>query len=115
MAEHGYGGQGQGRQDEYYNMENRPGRTPSPGHPLAGYQMDSAPSPAAHGLAGYQTDNSPYGRPSGTPAPNLEIPMGPGRQASSDRLQAQPTVSCLSTVYCSLTLLTLARSTLSRT
>lgn len=73
MAEHG---QGQGRQDEYYNMDDRPGRTPSPGHPLAGYQMD----------------NSPYGRPGASPGPNLEIPMGPGRQASSDRLQAQPTV-----------------------
>ena len=92
MTEHG---QGQGRQDEYYNMDNRPGRTPSPGHPLAGYQMENTTSPA-HPLAGYQADNSPYGRPAQSPGPNLEIPMGPGRQASSDRLQAQPTVSLFS-------------------
>lgn len=85
MTDHGHAGQGQGRQDEYYDMQNHPGRTPSPGHPLAGYQMDNTPA--------YQTDNSPYGRPAQSPGPNLEIPMGPGRQASSDRLQAQPTVS----------------------
>ncbi|KAK0108309.1 Chitin synthase, class 1 [Cadophora gregata] len=75
---------GQGQQDDYYNMNNLPnsGRTPSPGHPLhQGYQLEDA---------------SPYGRPSGSPAPgrhNLEIPMGPGRQTPSDRLQAQPTYS----------------------
>ncbi|CAG8980952.1 hypothetical protein HYALB_00003811 [Hymenoscyphus albidus] len=74
---------GQGRQDEYYDMQNHPGRTPSPGDPRHhGYQLeDSAP------LYG--------GRPAGSPAPqNLEIPMGPGRYGTpSDRLQAQPTYS----------------------
>ncbi|KAE9378105.1 glycosyltransferase family 2 protein [Stipitochalara longipes BDJ] len=63
-------------------MNNRPGRTPSPGHPVnQGYQLEDA---------------APYGRPAGSPGPgrhNLEIPMGPGRYTPSDRLQAQPTYS----------------------
>jgi chitin synthase len=63
-------------------MQSRPGRSPSPGHPLQqGYQLE---------------DSSPYGRPGGSPGPgrhNLEIPMGPGRHNPSDQLQAQPTVS----------------------
>jgi len=64
-------------------MSNRPGpgRSPSPGHPLQGYQLE---------------DNSPYGRHAASPGPgrpNLEIPMGPGRHTPSDQLQAQPTVS----------------------
>ncbi|KAK2625023.1 hypothetical protein QTJ16_005392 [Diplocarpon rosae] len=71
---------GQGQQDDYYNMNQHPGRTPSPGHPLQhGYQLEDA---------------NPYGR--GSPAPsrhNIEIPMGPGRQTPSDRLLAQPTYS----------------------
>jgi chitin synthase len=66
-------------------MNNRPGRTPSPGHPVnQGYQLE---------------DTGPYGRPGGSPGPgrhNLEIPMGPGRHTPSDRLQAQPTVSLYS-------------------
>ncbi|KAF8852159.1 chitin synthase 1 [Acephala macrosclerotiorum] len=71
---------GQGQQDDYYNMSNLPGRTPSPGHPLhQGYQLEDA---------------SPYGRPGGSPSRhNLEIPMGPGRHTPSDQLQAQPTYS----------------------
>ncbi|KUJ11808.1 chitin synthase I [Mollisia scopiformis] len=72
---------GQGQQDDYYNMNSLPGRTPSPGHPLhQGYQLEDA---------------SPYGRPGGgSPSRhNLEIPMGPGRNTPSDRLQAQPTYS----------------------
>ncbi|KAI9048597.1 hypothetical protein LZ554_007430 [Drepanopeziza brunnea f. sp. 'monogermtubi'] len=77
---------GQGRQDDYFSMNNRsnnPGRTPSPGHPAQhGYQLEDA---------------SPYGRPGGSPAGpyqhNLEIPMGPGRQTPSDQLLAQPTYS----------------------
>jgi chitin synthase len=72
-------GQGQVHDEYYMNDMSRPGRTPSPGHPMTqGYQLE---------------DN--YGR--GSPAPgrtNLEIPMGPGRYGTpSDRLQAQPTYS----------------------
>lgn len=52
-----------------------PGRTPSPGHPLAGYQLE---------------DN--YGSHAGP----LEIPMGPNigthPAASGDRLPLQPSV-----------------------
>ncbi|KAG9239628.1 chitin synthase 1 [Amylocarpus encephaloides] len=63
-------------------MQNRPGRTPSPGDPrMHGYQLE---------------DPAHYGRPGGSPAPgghNLEIPMGPGRYTPSDQLQAQPTYS----------------------
>lgn len=59
-------------------MDNRPGRSPSPGHPLRqGYQLEDP--------------NSPYGRQ--PTVPNLEIPMGPRVHTPSDRLQAQPTVS----------------------
>ena len=54
------------------------GRTPSPGHPLQGYQLeDTAYHPA---------------RPPPIPLGGaLEIPTGPG--TPSDRLAAQPTVS----------------------
>ena len=55
-----------------------PGRTPSPGHPLAGYQLE---------------DN--YGSHAGP----LEIPMGPNMihpAASGDRLPLQPSVGALS-------------------
>ncbi|RFU30957.1 hypothetical protein B7463_g5381, partial [Scytalidium lignicola] len=64
-------------QDEYYDMDNRPGRSPSPGHPLH---------------QGYQLDDSPYGRPP-PGASNIQIPMGPRVHTPSDRLQAQPTYS----------------------
>ncbi|KAH8602247.1 chitin synthase 2 [Bisporella sp. PMI_857] len=68
--DHGQGG----HQDDYYNMDNRPGRSPSPGQPLQ---------------QGYQLEDGPYSRQQ-----NLEIPMGPGRMGTpSDRLQAQPTYS----------------------
>lgn len=72
-----------GQDDDYFNsptMDPQAGRTPSPGHPLNhGYQLEE-PAP-------------PYGRPSGSPGPGrLDIPMGPGRYMSSDRLQSQPTV-----------------------
>ncbi|KAE8448115.1 hypothetical protein EG329_009880 [Mollisiaceae sp. DMI_Dod_QoI] len=60
-------------------MNNLPGRTPSPGHPLQGYQLEDA---------------SPYGRQGASPSRhNLEIPMGPGRHTPSDQLQAQPSYS----------------------
>ena len=51
----------------------RPGRTPSPGHPLAGYQLDN------------------YSQSQAGP---LEIPMGPGPGPGtpSDRLALQPSV-----------------------
>ena len=64
------------------DMNQHPGRTPSPGHPMN---------------QGYQLEDAPYGRGSPAPGrPNLEIPMGPGRYGTpSDRLQAQPTVSWL--------------------
>lgn len=59
-------------------MNERQGRTPSPGHPLQqGYHHE---------------DTGPYGRPAQSPG-NLEIPMGPGRHTPSDRLQPQPSYS----------------------
>lgn len=67
----------QGHNNDYYNMNERQGRTPSPGHPLQqGYHHE---------------DTGPYGRPAQSPG-NLEIPMGPGRHTPSDRLQPQPSV-----------------------
>ncbi|MCJ1287850.1 Chitin synthase, class 1 [Xylographa opegraphella] len=66
----------QGEEDEFASPTMHPhtGRTPSPGQPLAGYQLEDGP---------YRPQQAP-----------LQIPMGPpGHMASSDRLAAQPTYS----------------------
>ncbi|KAF2087776.1 glycosyltransferase family 2 protein [Saccharata proteae CBS 121410] len=57
----------------------RPQRTPSPGNPFHGYQLE----------------DRPYHSPSPGPGAPLEIPMGPGPGPGTpgDRLQAQPTYS----------------------
>ncbi|KAF2503095.1 hypothetical protein BU16DRAFT_521716 [Lophium mytilinum] len=71
----------QGEESEHYDAgmdPRRTGRSPSPGHPLQGYQLD----------------DRPY-LPSTSPGAPLEIPMGPGPGPGTpgDRLQAQPTYS----------------------
>ncbi|KAI9817051.1 MAG: Chitin synthase, class 1 [Thelocarpon impressellum] len=59
----------------------RPGRTPSPGHPLRAYTLEDTP---------YRPGPTPTQPPPGA----LEIPMGPGGPLpAADRLQAQPTYS----------------------
>ncbi|CAI6244364.1 unnamed protein product [Periconia digitata] len=72
----GYNRLGHDREDQHYSPAMNPLRTnrsPSPGQPLQNYQLEDHYVP----------------QPSGA----LEIPMGPGPLASSDRLQLQPSYS----------------------